>query len=99
MEGKVRAALHLMLRQNGGPPLALDEKIEANGAPMSVRDLLKQKHPEGKPVIPSVIEPFNSLPNEPHPVIFEHITGELVHSVALKTEGAAGSSGIDAQRW
>ena len=104
MEGKVKAALRLISRQNGGPPLALDEKTEANGAPMSVRvsplrDLLKQKHPEGKPVIPSTIDPSNPLPNEPHPVIFEQITGELVHSVALKTEGAAGPSGIDAQGW
>ena len=99
MEGKVRAALRLISRQNGGPPLALDEKTEANRALMSVRDILKQKHPEGKPVIPSAIDPFNPSPNEPHPVIFEQITGQLVHSVASKTEGAAGPSGIDAQGW
>ena len=37
--------------------------------------------------------------NEPHPVIFDEITGILVRSVALRTEGAAGPSGIDAQGW
>ena len=99
MEGKVRAALRLISRQNGGPPLALDEKTEANGALMSIRDILKQKHPEGKPVIPSAIDPFNPSPNEPHPVIFEQITGQLVHTVALKTEGSAGPSGIHVQGW
>ena len=79
MEGKVRAPLRLISRQNGGPPLALDENTEANGALMSVLDILKQKHPEGKRVIPSEIDPFNPSPNEPHPVIFEQITGQLVH--------------------
>ena len=39
------------------------------------------------------IDPFNPSPNESHPVIFEQITGQLVHSVA------AGPSGIDAQGW
>ena len=37
--------------------------------------------------------------NEPHPVIFDEITGILVRSVALRTEGSAGPSGIDAQGW
>ena len=37
--------------------------------------------------------------NEPHPVIFDEITGILVQLVALRTEGAAGPSGIDAQGW
>ena len=41
----------------------------------------------------------DSLPCDPHPVIYEQITGPLVRSVALKTEGSAGPSGIDAQGW
>ena len=39
------------------------------------------------------------MPKEPHPVIFDHIIGSLVRSMALRTEGAAGPSGIDAQGW
>ena len=35
----------------------------------------------------------DSRPCDPHPVIYEHITGPLVRSVALKTERAAGPSG------
>ena len=35
----------------------------------------------------------------PHPVIFEQIDGQLVHSLALRTQGAAGPSGIDASGW
>ncbi len=68
----------------------------------TVRDILKQKHPEGKPVTPSAVvdsDPSDPSLSEPHPVIFEQITGSLVRSVALRTEGAVGPSGIDAQGW
>ena len=41
----------------------------------------------------------DSLPCDPYPIIYEQITGPLVRSVALKTEGAAGPSGIDAHGW
>ena len=42
----------------------------------------------------STIVSSDSLPCDPHPVIYEQITGPLVRSVALKTEGSAGPSGI-----
>ena len=32
-----------------------------------------------------------------HPVIFDQLTGPLIHANALKTEGSAVPSGIDAQ--
>ena len=37
--------------------------------------------------------------DEPHPVIFERITGSLIRTMVLRTEGAAGQSGMDAQAW
>ena len=61
--------------------------------------LLKLKHTEAKSVDLSTIVSSDSPPYDPHPVIYEKITGPLVRSVALKTEGAVGSSGIDAQGW
>ena len=36
---------------------------------------------------------------EPHPVMFELINGALICDTALKTEGGAGPSGIDAAGW
>ena len=57
------------------------------------------KHPETKSVDMSTIVSSDSRPCDPHPVIYEQITGPLVRSVALKTEGAAAPSGIDAQGW
>ena len=99
MEGKVRTALRLISKQEGGPPIALNDTIEIDEEIHTVRDILKQKHPEGKPVTQSAIAVSAPVMNEPHPVIFDEITGILVRSVALRTEGAAGLSGIDAQGW
>ena len=62
--------------------------------------LLKLKHREAKYIdLRSTIVYSDSLPCDPHPVIYEQITGPLVRSVALKTEGAAGPASIDAQGW
>lgn len=77
MEEKARAALQLISRQEGGPPRALDEAVVTNGWTQTVCDILKQKHPEGKSITPSAIV-SDPMPNEPHPVIFDHITGSLV---------------------
>jgi len=61
--------------------------------------LLKLKHPEAKSVDLSAIVSSDSPPYDPHPVVYEQITGPQVRSVALKTKGAAGPSGIDTQGW
>ena len=34
-----------------------------------------------------------------HPIIFDGINADLIRSVALQTEGAAGPSGVDARGW
>ena len=81
--------LYQCKRMRLDPPLALDEAVVTNGGAQTVRDILKQKHPEGKPMTLSAIV-SDPMPNEPHPVIFDHITGSLVKSMALRTEGAAG---------
>ena len=36
---------------------------------------------------------------EPHSIMFAQLTGNLIHDIALKTDGAAGPSGIDAHGW
>lgn len=38
----------------------------------------------------------NSQPSEPHPVMSEVIDGQLILNTVLKTDGAAGPSGLDA---
>ena len=61
--------------------------------------MLFEKHPKGQP-IKSSAGIVDDVPSQgPHPVLYERIDGPLIHSIALKTEGAAGPSGIDAAGW
>ena len=96
--GKVNAALRLLSNQNGGGLLPLDSLVNCgNEEEKSVRDILKQKHPAGQPLQPSALTNTNS--DRPHPVIFEQINGPLIPSIALRTFGSAGPSGVDAASW
>ena len=45
-------------------------------------------------MIPPVLSAF-----DPHPVFFERITGSLIRSIALRVDGAAGPSNLDAHGW
>ena len=63
----------------------------------SVRDALKSKHPEGQPPHPEYI--LSSDPPDMHPVVFESLDANSIHSAALRTTGSAGPSGLDAHNW
>ena len=100
-EGKVRAALQLIDDDESGGPLHLDSQIAFDGscAPSeTVREVLLKKHPPKQPPKPSSITP-DSPTTEPHPVLFGRIDGQLIRSSALRTDGAAGPSGLDAAAW
>ena len=64
-----------------------------------MHDILKQKHPEGKPLFASAIDNLETPSDEPHPIIFERMTGPLICTMAMKTDGAAVPSGIVAHGW
>ena len=103
MEGKVRAALRLIADGNSGGPLSLDSHVESNDpniTPATVRETLLKKHPPKQPLKQSAlfISP-NTQTVEPHPVLFDKIDGQLIRSIALKSDGAAGPSGLDAAAW
>ena len=66
--------------------MRLDQKIGSQ----SVRDILLDKHPPGRPLDPSAV---------PHPVFYDSITSSLIRAVALHVDGAAGPSNIDAHGW
>ena len=100
MEGRVRAALGLLSEQGIAGPLPLDKVIDhANTRQVTVRDILMEKHPPGQSMNPSTPLAPDSPTEEPHPVIFDELNGHLIRATALKTEGAAGPSGIDSQGW
>ena len=61
---------------------------------MSVGDILPAKHPVGLPAQPESIIPV-TLPELP-PFVYYSIDATLIHSTALHTTGAVGSSGLDA---
>ena len=53
-----------------------------------------QKHPHGKDAHPEVLLP--DIPEEIHPSKFHSIDAESIKKAILKTKGAAGTSGLDA---
>ena len=95
MGGKVRAALRLLMDNDSGGPLSLDNIFDNK----SVREILLEKHPNGNPMDSSAITLPEFPTQEPHPVIFDQITGSLIRSVAFQMEGAAGPSNVDSYAW
>ena len=93
--GKTRAALRLLSDKSSAGVLSLDDMI--NG--QTVREILKEKQPPPHPLCSNTLQSSPDPTIETHPVLFERIDGELIRSVALKTQGAAGPSGVDAWGW
>ena len=101
-EGKIKQAIRLLTDQGSGEKLNLDDYVASTGGNeerKTVRQVLLEKHPKGRPLQLSTLSVQDSPCQEPHPVMFEQINGALIHSTTLKTEGTAGPSGIDAVGW
>ena len=94
----MRAALRLISENKGGGLLNLDSQVSPD-APENVREALLKKHPPGKPHALSAIVTMENSTSDFHPVLFDRIDGDLIQSTALKTEGTAGPSGLDAAAW
>ena len=52
----------------------------------SVREILLDKHPHGRPVDASAVTPPVPSAFDPHPVYFDRITGSLICSIALHVD-------------
>ena len=65
--------------------------------PRTVREVLIEKHPSGQPAYPEIL--LTPPEQEPHPVLFDQLDGEAICTAALRIEGAAGPSGVDANGW
>ena len=95
MRGKLRAALRLVSDQGTACILRLEDEIDGK----SVRDLLKEKHPAAQAACPAtLLSPADNIADT-HPVLFERIDGDLIRSTALRVQGSAGPSGMDAAGW
>ena len=98
MEGKVRAAIRLITEDKCNGPLNLDNVVDSS-TQETVRDILKKKHPPKQTVRPEAITKLDTPIQEPHPILFDQINGDLICSTSLKMDGAAGPSGLDAAAW
>ena len=99
MNGKVKSAVRLLTSDPKGTPLPLDKVVSSSSGTDTVRNILHKKHPAGRPVTVSTLLPEDGAPQPTHPIVFESLTGHLIRATALRTEGAAGPSGIDALGW
>ena len=95
--GKVRAALQLVTQANGSGPLPLNNLANPNDptSTRTVRDILLAKQP---PKDSTIIKP-GTPSDEPHPVLFEEINGQMIRDTILRMDGAACPSGLDAASW
>ena len=89
LQGKVNAALKLL---NKAANLGIADLTE------ETVNHLKELHPEGKEVAEGVL-----ITDEPEPyfdpVVFSNIDETSIAKAAIKTRGAAGPSGLDAEGW
>ena len=93
--------MRILSIEGKGTSLPLDSIVstDAQQPTTSVRDELTKKHPPGQPAHSSaLIHPSKEVPDV-HPVLFECIDGTAIRSAAIRMNGSAGPSGLDAVGW
>lgn len=88
-EGKLKAAMR-MLEDSSCSTLPLNDEV---------KQTLRNKHPPRQPANKEALATSPDTPNHFHPIAFEQIDGKLILDSALKSDGAAGPSGLDAAAW
>ncbi|XP_062508484.1 uncharacterized protein LOC134184756 [Corticium candelabrum] len=96
-KGNINAAQRLLSDEDNCGLLELDECIP--GSHKSVRDVLKDKHPDPAPMFKEAVLDSKSQAPPTHPILFDKIDGYLIRAMSLKCQGAAGPSGLDAAAW
>lgn len=79
-----------------GWPLSPDQ-LAGEGEDRVIDFLKQKKHPAKQPLVQSAITGTSS--SNFYPVLFDETNGPRICSVALKMQGAAGPSGLDASCW
>ena len=93
LQGRVSAAMPILSEASSGFVLDLEQPM-AEGK--TVRDVLREKHSDGRQVTHDALLEASEGPPPPHPVLFTRITGASIKQAALRTFGGAGPSGVDA---
>ena len=98
LEGRMRAALRLISEDNSNCLLHLDNHVNSDSSE-TVRDILYKKHPLRQPMKESSIITSEVPPDEPHPILFDRLDGQLICSTAFRTDRAAGPFGLNSNAW
>ena len=97
--GKTRAALRMISSEGRGRVLPLDTEVPSVDKSQRVIDESQDKHPEGQPACAEAIVGPQTISIDTHSVLFDQITGESIRAAALRCQGSAGPSGLDAHAW
>ena len=92
-QGKVQSALSYLSHDQSGGVLGLDDIIPQS-QDLTTCDILRDKHPPGKPAWPESLLPDSS--ETVNPIIYSNLDAEFILQAPLHTQGAAGLSGLDA---
>ena len=95
-EGKTHAALRYLSESSGGGLLNIDDYVDEK---RTVLDALRSKHPPAGEIHQEALITTTEDPPEVHSVLFDRLTSLSVRSAALRTQGSAGPSGVDAAGW
>ena len=99
-QSKTNAALQILSQRGNGSVLHVNDPINHdNPDSQTVLDILKSKHPSAQPATPEAVLPNSCETPQLHPVKFDQIDAKSICSAALRTQGAAGPSGLDAHCW
>ena len=93
-------ALRLLSSNSSGGVLSLDDVISDSShtnSPRTIHEILVEKHPLGKPASTNILLQGSPIPM--NPILFENLNAEAIRKAALKTNGAAGLSGLDTHSW
>ena len=97
LEGKIHSALRFLSQNHGGGVLNINDSVDGEGS--SVLDTLRSKHPPPGKLDTAAFVTTDLEPPEVHPILFDCLTGQSIRNAALRTQGSAGPSGVDASGW
>ena len=104
MEGKVQGALRYLSCNMSGGVLKLNDLIpmttdNGESCSQSTFDILKEKHPPGKPPDPECLLHPSSEPPSVHAILYDNLNADTILQAALHTQGSAGPAGLNAHAW
>ena len=89
-----QGCLRLITDQTKGDVLNLEDPVNLpNTSDKTVKEVLLEKHPLSRPAMKEALIQSEAPPH-PHPIIFDALDASKVRTAALRTQGAAGPSGL-----